>query len=78
MRFYFEGEVIAKQEAREILGDEEFERLLQIIESCDGESIDIYSRHPDREGLRNTTVEIDGKGVFSETGEVDETARVLD
>ena len=78
MRFYFEGERIAKQEAREILGDEEFERLLQIIESCDGESIDIYSRHPDREGLRNTTVEIDGKGVYSETGEVDETAKVLE
>ena len=78
MRFYFEGERIAKQEAREILGDEEFERLLQIIESCDGESIDIYSRHPDREGLRNTTVEIDGKGLYSETGEVDETAKVLE
>lgn len=78
MRFYFEGERIAKQEAREILGEDEFKRLLEIIESCDGESIDIYSRHPDREGLRNTTVEIDGKGVYSETGEVDETARVLD
>ena len=77
MRFYFEEEPITKQEAREILGDEEFERLLEIIESCDGESIDIYSRHPDREGLRNTTVEIDGKGVYSETGEVDETAKVL-
>ena len=77
MRFYFEEEPIAKQEAREILGDEEFERLLEIIKSCDGESIDIYSRHPDREGLRNTTVEIDGKGVYSETGEVDETAKVL-
>lgn len=78
MRFYFEGEPITKQDAWEILGDAEFARLLEIIESCDGECIDIYSRHPDREGLRNTTVEIDGKGVYSETGEVDETARVLD
>ena len=78
MRFYFEGERIAKQEAREILGEDEFKRLLEIIESCDGESIDIYSQHPDRKGLRITTVEIDGKGVYSETGEVDETARVLD
>ena len=78
MRFYFEEEPITKQEAREVLGDEEFERLLQIIESCDGECIDIYSRHPDREGLRNTTVEIDGKGLYSETGEVDGTAKVLE
>lgn len=78
MRFYFEEEPITKQETREILGDKEFARLLEIIESCDGESIDIYSRHPDREGLRNTTVEIDGKGVYSETGEVDDTAKVLE
>lgn len=78
MRFYFEEEPITKQEAREILGDEEFERLLEIIKSCNGECIDIYSRHPDCEGLRNTTVEIDGKGLYSETGEVDETAKVLE
>lgn len=78
MRFYFEEEPIAKQEAREILGDEEFARLLEIVKSCNGESIDIYSRHPDRDGLRNTTVEIDGKGVYSETGEIDETAKVLE
>lgn len=73
MRFYFEEEPIAKQE-----GDEEFARLLEIVKSCNGESIDIYSRHPDRDGLRNTTVEIDGKGVYSETGEIDETAKVLE
>ena len=77
MRFYFEEEPIAKQEAREILGDEEFERLLEIIESCDGECIDIHSGRLDYEGLRDTTVEIDGKGLYSETGEVDETAKVL-